>query len=326
MWDWINAWPVDLKKGYFKTGELELTGIGSVIFWGMGGSGMVGKIMADMSSEMGSKPVFSSGGYSLPNWISEDDLFIPVSYSGNTEETLESFDKAVLKRVRLISMSSGGKLAQRAGANNFINLPLQEGRAPRADLPEMLGISLSICEKAGVFYSMADKLERAVSSAVSVLEERKREIKELAQKTFGSNLYIIAPEKMKSVSYRWVCQINENSKKRAQGLWLPEMNHNFVVGGVPENSVFIYLVQKISDDEKNQKRRQGTSALMKEMAENFTFFEIELAGEDYFSSYVESLVCGDLYSYFLAEFLDVDPLPISAIDKLKSFMISGAQR
>lgn len=324
MRDWILAWPDDLISGYKKAESLHVTESDTVVFWGMGGSGIVGKIFSDVANETGKKPVFSGGGYGVPDWICGKTLFIPVSYSGNTEETLESFEKALAKKANVLPMFSGGKLGAESINNGLLSVKMQSGRAPRANLPEMIGIAAALCEKSGVLPSMEKMILDAASAVERLLSERKDEMKELAQNTAGAEIYAVSSEKIKSVSTRWACQINENAKKMAEALWLPEMNHNFVVGGVPRDAVFIYLVQVCLDKPGSRKRRTATSELMKESSENFKSFEILFTGNDYFSSYMEALAFGDLYSTYLAETLEIDPLPITAIDKLKSLL--GGER
>ncbi|MBN1619244.1 SIS domain-containing protein [candidate division WOR-3 bacterium] len=323
MWNWISKWPEDIAGGYEKTMKAQVPVAEHIAIWGMGGSGIMGRIMTDISGEIGRKPVFSGGGYAVPSWIDDKTLFIPVSYSGNTEETLDSFDMAAEKKAKIISLASGGKLMEKSVERNILCLDMQKNRPPRANLPQMIGMGTAICEKSGVFPSMRENIRKASLSVEKLFDERTDEIKDLAALTAKDNIFIVSPEKVKSAASRWACQINENAKKRAEALWLPEMNHNFVVGGIPENSSLIYLIQNCSDLAKDSVRRRATSDLFRDFSQDFKPFEVHFEGEDYFSSYMESLAFGDIYSLFLAEILGVDPLPIEAIDRLKSFMSRG---
>ncbi len=323
MRNWILKWPEDISEGYEKTMETPVSTAENITIWGMGGSGIMGRIMTDISGEIGIKPVFSGGGYAVPSWVNEKTLFVLVSYSGNTEETLDSFDRAGEKKAKIVSMASGGKLMEKSVEKNYLCLEMQKGRPPRANLPQMIGMGTAICEKAGVFPSMRENVKKAALSLEKLFNERTDEIKNLAALTAQDNIFIVSPEKAKSAASRWACQINENAKKRAEALWIPEMNHNFVVGGIPKNSSFLYLVQNSSDLAKDLTARKATSDLFRDFSSGYKPFEVFFRGENYFSSYMESLAYGDYYSLCLAEILGIDPLPIEAIDRLKSFMKRG---
>ena len=57
------------------------------------------------------------GDYSLPAFVGPSTLVFAVSFSGETEETLEAAENAVNKGARLIAVTSGGRLAELAEAN-----------------------------------------------------------------------------------------------------------------------------------------------------------------------------------------------------------------
>ena len=65
---------------------------------------------------MGHQPVSTNKGYDLPGYINENTLVICSSFSGNTEETLEAFEKAKAKNAEITCVSSGGKLIELAKA------------------------------------------------------------------------------------------------------------------------------------------------------------------------------------------------------------------
>jgi len=63
--------------------------------------------------------------YGLPCPVDEESLYIANSYSGNTEEILDFFNKAVEKNLNIVVISTGGKLIDLAKENNtpYIQIP-----------------------------------------------------------------------------------------------------------------------------------------------------------------------------------------------------------
>ncbi|MEO0283372.1 MAG: SIS domain-containing protein, partial [candidate division WOR-3 bacterium] len=131
MESFIKELPLQIKEGlnlevYNRKDYGDIKGI---VLCGMGGSGIAGDLLKRISNI----PFFVFKDYKVPEeYINEDFLYIFVSYSGNTEETIENFEK--LKDKKSLVVTSGGNLLRRAKELNipFINLP--EGYPPRCAL------------------------------------------------------------------------------------------------------------------------------------------------------------------------------------------------
>ena len=64
-------------------------GLESIVVLGMSGSGVAGEILQAIGKDQLSLPVALVGDYSLPSFVGPSSLVIAVSFSGQTEETLE---------------------------------------------------------------------------------------------------------------------------------------------------------------------------------------------------------------------------------------------
>ena len=64
---------------------------------------------------------------------------MPVSFSGNTEETLAALSKAQEKGAEIACITSGGKMLEIAISNNYNHIIIPLGKSPRA----MLSYSLT---------------------------------------------------------------------------------------------------------------------------------------------------------------------------------------
>ena len=83
----------------FEIGEKILlnnnyNSINRVVIAGIGGSAIGGDVVRLLISSSNNIPITVSRNYNLPSWVDENSLVICSSYSGNTEETLSSFDDA----------------------------------------------------------------------------------------------------------------------------------------------------------------------------------------------------------------------------------------
>ena len=61
-------------------------------------------------------PVLVSRSYALPAWVGPETVVIVSSYSGDTEETLAAFEKALARKALVVCVTSGGALLERAQA------------------------------------------------------------------------------------------------------------------------------------------------------------------------------------------------------------------
>src|SRR3989344_3825489 len=103
----------------------------SLVIGGMGGSGLIAGILRALKPEL---DIAAHHDYGLPAYLEDADkrLFIAISYSGNTEETLSFFEEATKKRLNVAVIAVGGKflqLAQEKGVP-FVQLP-DTGIQPR---------------------------------------------------------------------------------------------------------------------------------------------------------------------------------------------------
>ncbi len=102
-----------------------------VVIAGMGGSGIVGRIFQELYSD---KPIYLVNDYGIPNFVGRNTLFIAVSYSGNTEETLAAAKSAIKRRAHVVAITSGGELAKIVEEKVIVPKGLQ----PRSGLGYML--------------------------------------------------------------------------------------------------------------------------------------------------------------------------------------------
>src|SRR5512143_4093190 len=86
---------------------------------GMGGSGIGARIAQGLLFDESILPVFVCNDYALPSAVTAKTLFVAVSYSGNTEETLSAYAQARRRGCRIIGITSGGELGRSAARAGY---------------------------------------------------------------------------------------------------------------------------------------------------------------------------------------------------------------
>jgi fructoselysine-6-P-deglycase FrlB-like protein len=93
-------------KGKFR-------GIENVVLGGIGGSGIVGDILSDYCREVTKIPVSVCRVMRIPRSVGKHTLFVTVSHSGDTTETLGQLEQAMNQGAQVVAISSGGNCLQK---------------------------------------------------------------------------------------------------------------------------------------------------------------------------------------------------------------------
>ena len=213
-----------------------------VICLGMGGSAAGGDFLSTLSNHEGTIPVVSHRGYNLPQWWTTDWLVISTSYSGNTEETLDSTRKALAKGATIIVVSSGGELAGMCELSDRMYLiSCPSGQPPRSAFGHIFSRQLALLAEIGVLkYDIANsainRLEQSIKDC-DILSNPEGDVASLALNLMERRIAILGPSELGPAMIRMKNQLNENSARFARIGEFPEMNHNELVawGGVGED-------------------------------------------------------------------------------------------
>jgi len=290
----------------------------SVFISGLGGSGIGGNFVQEFTREYCKLPITVSKGYHAPAWVNKHTLAICSSYSGNTEETLSTFQQLLGTGAHVVCIASGGKLIELAKQHGLDYVLLPGGwSSPRACL------GYSVVAQLGVLRALKlipGKLLSQIKGAQKLIDKEEADLKKkalkIAQFLVDKTPVIYAPDHMEAVAIRWRQQINENAKMLCWHHVVPEMNHNELVGwriNRPEVAV-IWLRNK--DDYARTAIRMNIN---KEIVEHFTSTSIEVwsKGKNQIEKAFYLVHFGDWVSYFLADVRNVDPIEIKVIDYLK---------
>ncbi len=308
----------------------EYKGVKNVLFTAMGGSAIGGDLVKDYVENEFPVPVSVSKCYSVPKFASESTLAFVFSYSGNTEETLSSYEELKGRGAKIVVVASGGKLEELSSKDGFPFIKIPSGFPPRTSTGYTVSIALTIMERLSLIPPQEKELEEAYKAMLKRVKNLspevpypKNEAKKIAVEIAGYTPLIYGYEPgFSSVAYRWKIFINENAKTFAFSNFYPELDHNEIVGwesplDLTRRLAVIHLLDPDSP-ERISKRYKITGELIKEKAGKF--IEAEAYRGSLLTRMFSLLVLGDHVGYYLALLRGVDPTPIKIIDVLKKKM------
>lgn len=295
--------------------------IRNILITGMGGSGIGANLVESLTFGRVPIPLSVCKGYNIPQYVSPHTLFIALSYSGNTEETLAAIQKAILKRAHIICITSGGKMLELAKEYNLFYIQVPSGSpSPRAMLGYMMISLLNALYHTNLIGAAFIK---ETENAIEYLDRGEKAIQAqaelIAKKLVGKLPIIYCDGRLHAMAVRFQNQLNENAKHLAHVNTFPEMNHNEIVGWqFPEQilsrSQVIYMYSD-HDHVRVEKRME----ICRDIFEKKSNPIIDIIGEgaSLLEQYYYLIHLTDWISYFLAKENNTDPDPVEAIDFLK---------
>lgn len=299
--------------------------IRNVVVIGLGGSGIGGNLVREFVDEELKVPFEVSKDYFIPGYVNENTLIIASSYSGNTEETLQSLEVVLERNAKVVCVSSGGKLIEIAREKGLDFITIPGGNPPRASL------AYSLVQQLFILYYLeliGDQFKANLQSAITLLDDQeediKAEAKELAARLINKIPIIYVTTPMASVAVRFRQQINENAKMLCWHHVIPEMNHNELVGWRIKSKDWAVVLLRNSDDySRNQQRIEINKEIIGKYAEDI--IEIYSQGNSHIERALYLIHLTDWVSFYLAELREVDAVEVKVIDFLKGSLAESKQ-
>ena len=328
----LHGFPHQGEKMLESMGHIKLPPVykevKNIIVSGLGGSSVGGDLLKNFLRDKINLPLIVNRSYTLPHWVGKDTLLICVSYSGNTEETLNTYKIAKEAKSKIIVISSGGELTGLAKGDGFPYIPVPEvGIPPRTALGYLFFPQLFIIKMLG----FADIEDSELSEAIQTLKNLREEIdisspknknisKKLAEEIYQTiPLVYTTSDYLEGAGIRWKTQINENSKSPVYCEFFPELNHNEIMGweGGEElvGKFSLILLRDKGESERMLKRIGITLSLIKDNVSKM--LEVHSRGNKLLSRILSLIYIGDYVSFYLAVLNGVDPTEIKSISSLK---------
>lgn len=288
-----------------------------VVISGLGGSGIGGTIVSQLVDAEANVPIIANKDYSIPGFVNEHTLVIISSYSGNTEETLEAFEKAMAKGAHIACITSGGKVGKLAEKHGLNHIIIPGGLPPRAAFGYSFAQLFFILKHYGVIQS---DVAATLTAANNKLIEQQDAIKALGHEvaTFlnGKMPVLYSDASTEGVAVRWRQQMNENSKMLCWNHVYPEMNHNELVGWTgKKDQLAVLFLRNEGDYTRTQKRMEVTRDTFARCTPHIK--EVYSKGNNVIERGLYLIHLGDWTSVYLADLKGIDAMEVHVIDSLK---------
>lgn len=207
----------------------------NIVFMGMGGSASAGDLVLDWLGNKIPMPAIVHRDPVLPKFVGSNTLFVALSYSGETRETLAAFREARKRGANLVAIGIGGKLQELCQELGVSFVAVEPAPAPRAALGQMVVATAITLHSHGIVQDPKTEIELARRELSRLRNSLKMQVslsqnpaKRLAESLKGHLPVIFALRRMASVARRFKNQLAENSKMFAKYSLLPEAGHNEV--------------------------------------------------------------------------------------------------
>jgi glucose/mannose-6-phosphate isomerase len=299
--------------------------IENVVVLGMGGSGIAGDILTSVAGPFMPVPIVVIKGYNPPSFVSDSTLCFAISFSGNTEETLEAASEAAVAGAHMVVITRGGELGRLADSWGAARIALPDGiPQPRAGIGAVGIPPLIVLEQMGLFPGASGWIVEAVAQ----LKRRRDELikdgssAQHLSRRIGRTMPVIygGGGIGTAAAVRWKAQCNENAKVPAWAASMPELCHNEICGwgqhGDITRQVFT-LLQLRHDHEHPQVMRRFdlVREIMREIVAGVE--DVRAEGEGALAQLFDLVLQGDFVSLHLAANEGIDPGPIPILDSLK---------
>ncbi len=335
MLDATRALPEQMRSAASGIDSVALPptdGVTSVLICGMGGSGIGGDIAAAIAGPSCPVPIVVNKHYECPGFVGPDTLVIAISFSGNTEETIDAVHHAMGAGARLVVITAGGRLERIAHEWGAPVVRLDPSiPMPRAGIAAVAVPPLLVLEQLGLY----DGASTQVREAIAHLDRRRSELEaDLSTVTgtarrIGRTLPIVygGGALGEVAAWRWKGQFNENPKVASFANRIPELTHNEVCGwgqhGDVTRQVFSLVLLRHGHEHPQVQRR---FELVHEICEEIVadVIEIRAKGDGPLAQLFDLILMGDLVTLQMAANEGVDPGPVPVLDEIKQRLAGNA--
>ncbi|KXK13158.1 MAG: bifunctional phosphoglucose/phosphomannose isomerase [Chloroflexi bacterium OLB14] len=298
---------------------------------GLGGSAIGADLVATYIASTLLIPVTVHRDYGLPAFAKgQDTLVICSSHSGNTEETLDSFQTALQNECSIVTITTGGELAKLADEKKLPVWRFSHQGQPRAAVGYSFGLLLSLISRMNLIPNPESDLIEAIDAMKKSQENINANVlaannpaKRYAGQLMGRWVTIVGAGILAPVARRWKGQINEIAKAGANFEFIPEANHNTLAGTInPQQTLNAHTMTLFLRAASDNRRNRLRSDLMRKtfMLEGLNTDFVDARGKSSLAQIWTLILFGDYMAYYLAMGYGVDPTPVEALVRFKEEM------
>jgi glucose/mannose-6-phosphate isomerase len=307
----------------FDCSSIDTSKIKNIIVTGLGGSAIGGDLLQNYFRKELKLSYSVNRNYELPAYADSETLVIASSYSGNTEETISALNQAIERKCQIICISTGGKVEDISKRNNIPFARLKPGFQPRY----ALWINFFTLLKTFHSLKLVPDQNENVAQAITLLKRKGEEYSKLpanAASNLAEELLGFIPiiysvsDYTSAVGTRLKGEFNENSKQHAFYGYLPELNHNEILGWEGYKPAMNLKLINILDDGYHpqvKKRIELTSKLIEKAG--VEIINLKSSEADAKLRLIDLIYLGDWITYYYALMRGQSPTSIDSINYLK---------
>ncbi len=323
---WSAAEAIDLPPSFQE--------IDRVVVAGMGGLAGGGSLFAALAAGECQLPITVVRDYDLPAYAhGAHTLVIAISYSGDTEETLASFEQAQIRGCQSLVLAANGQLLERAKKQAVPYVRIDYQSSSRAALGWSLAPLLNVASRLGWTHHFEDDLEEATRVMRDWTADCNAEspvarnlAKREAGQLMGRMVYVFGGGIFAEVARRWRLQLATMAANWAAHEVLPEADH-FAIAGLDWPDGFTSKVMSLfltgsADHPRNTLRAQLTRQAF--MMAGCNTDVLTAQGDSPLAQMMSLVLLGDFMSGYLACLNGINPEGLGTVAEFKAALSSHA--
>lgn len=330
----IDSFHKQIDQAFAEMMALEIpqqyATVSDVMVCGMGGSRFPALIAYHLYKGSIRVPYTINDDYLLPASVTENTLVVLSSYSGTTEEVLTCAQQALQRKAKIITITSGGTLADWAKQNNLphyvFNTIHNPSQQPRIGFGYSVGANLGLLFKLGLINAQETDLLSAVAALPALTKQfqlgtpkSENSAKHLAETIYNHYPYYLVSEFLTGIGNAIQNQTNETAKAISSFRVIPELNHHMMEGlkfpvDLKEMAIFVMIHSKFYS-EQIQKRYLVTKEVIEKNSVPTVWHE--LTGGNALEQAFELMAMGSYISMYLSAMYEQDPNAVPYVDYFK---------
>lgn len=276
-----------------------------VICCGMGGSSVAGEMLS-----MARNDVVVHWNWELPATVNPRDLVVCTSWSGDTAETISSYDTARVAGLSVAVITTGGELARKAHADG---VPLTI--LPDTNTPPRFNAGLMT----GALFAMLGMTDQLPKIDAATLEDAG---KALAGEIGAKTPIFYASYPWRKIAGFFKAMTNENAKRHSWSASFPSVAHNEIMGwaGNYQSSMAPVVIRDAQELPHDSKDIEAFIAIERSMG--YTVSTIGLVGASPLEKALNAYVMALWASWHMATTAGVDAAGTKWIDEFKRLKTS----
>ncbi len=335
MLDSIKLLPAQFKQIWHEADKIKMPAsfknIQRIVINGMGGSGLPAELLQALYAQKIKLPLINTHDYFVPAAVNQQTLYLAISYSGKTEEILNSLELARKKKAKIFAITTGGKLGELVNKKQLAGY-LYDPKynlcgQPRIGLGYALAILLVIFKKMHLIKLGQNEIKYSLDFANQLIKQfdENSPLKENLAKQFADYcqqkiVNVVASEFLSANAHTFANQINENAKNMANYFLISELNHHLLEGlGFPKDNakklIFLFL-ESIDYYSRNQSRMNITRQILKK--KNLAYLTYQTQATSQLAQVIETLIFSSYVSFYLAMIYKTNPSDIPWVNYFKA--------